>query len=140
MMMALATALACGEANVPTATIRVAAFSTAAPLGDQNALVLQRNILISTPFLQHVSQSLRLPDLWKTSEDAAVERLRSAIRVEIKPDKEKGVFSVQAQGLERAVGVKVLNDLCDYYVAQTSASFGTKGLSRFQVTIMARAQ
>jgi hypothetical protein len=137
-LIALVATAGCSGSKAPRAVIEVVAWNTAASLSDTNALKLQQEILTSDVFLQRVSQKLELAKLWGTSEDAAVTRLRDVIDVEL--GREPGTFVITAEGLERDLAVKVVNELCDQYVHRTQANLTGKGLSRMQVTIKSRAQ
>lgn len=112
-VLVFATA-ACSHAEPPNSVIRVRIEGQSTQ--DKYMLTTEQETLHSSKILRHVADELGLGKLWGLSDDAVVQKLRSAISV--KQGSGSDLFIVEAQGLDRKIAVEILNSLCGFYAAQ----------------------
>lgn len=113
-VMLVLTMSACLHEEPPKAVIRVRIEGQSAQ--DKYMLDTEQEVLCSSTFLSHVNSELGLAKSWGLSDDAVIQRLRKAIRVN--QGSENDIFVIEAHGLERKTAVDVLNALCNFYKAQ----------------------
>jgi hypothetical protein len=135
--MLLLAMSACLHEETPKAVIRVRIEGQSAQ--DKYMLDTEQEVLCSSTFLSHVNSELGLAKSWGLSDDAVIQRIRKAIRVE--QGAESDIFVVEAQGLDRKTAVEVLNALCSFYTAQKLSESSNGGPQKeVRVEVVRQAQ